>query len=97
MAAKNKEGVSRNEFLIMVGVAVVFGFSAANFALPYAVENGYLSASSADNFKLLALLLLSAGSFVILDLFYRLLAQLQGFSLRSLLKLLLRDTKDSKR
>lgn len=79
LAAKNLEKLSRVQFLVYIIVAVVFGFAAVDFAIPYASDNGYLSERSASNLKPFAILMLSAGSLKFIDVFYGWIHRLRDF------------------
>lgn len=79
LAAKNLEKLSRVQFLAYIIVAVVFGFAAVDFGLPYSVDNEYLSERSAANLKPFAILMLSAGSLKFIDVFYGWINRLKDF------------------
>jgi hypothetical protein len=81
LAAKNLEQLSRLQFLTYIIIAVVFGFAAVDFAIPYATDIGYLSERSASNLKPLAILMLSAGSLKFIDIFYGWIQRLRDFKL----------------
>lgn len=82
LAAKNLETQSRQQFLITLIVAVVIGFAAVNFFLPWGVELKYLSDQSAANLKPFAILIMSALSLRAIDILYGWAAQLGAFKLR---------------
>lgn len=84
LAAKNLEKLTRSQFIIYIFAAVVFGFAAANFALPWAVEQSYLSEHSAINLKPLAILILAAVSLRLIDLLYGLVGQLKEVKLKDI-------------
>lgn len=82
LAAKNLDKLSRMQFLAYIIVAVVFGFAAVDFALPYAVDNSYLTERTAFNMKPFAILMLSAGSLKFVDIFYGWINRLKDFKFK---------------
>jgi hypothetical protein len=72
LAAKNQENLTRAEFFTFVLVAIAIGLSAAEFLLPWLVEQSVLSEHSAINLRFLAIIGLAALSLKAMDLLYSL-------------------------